>query len=122
MTEANTAAFGASGGQDITYISVTGNAPRENYDVLVGHNLLSKIPEILGNQAKKILVIHPRALRSTGELVMEDLRKVGYQSFSAEIPDAEEAKHHQAAGCAGDSYSDHAAGYGGCGRGRENRH
>ena len=36
MTEANTAAFGASGGQDITYISVTGNAPRENYDVLVG--------------------------------------------------------------------------------------
>ena len=61
MTEANTAAFGASGGQDITYISVTGSAPRENYDVLVGHNLLSKIPEILGNQAKKILVIHPRA-------------------------------------------------------------
>ena len=85
MTEAKTAAFGASGGQDITYISVTGSAPRENYDVLVGHNLLSKIPEILGNQAKKILVIHPRALRSTGELVMEDLRKVGYQSFSAKF-------------------------------------
>ena len=38
MTEANTAAFGASGGQDITYISVTGSAPRENYDVLVEQN------------------------------------------------------------------------------------
>ena len=92
-----TPAFGASGGEDITYIPVTGSAPRENYDVLVGHNLLKKIPDILGNTAHKILVIHPRALRATGELVMEDLRKVGYESFSAEIPDAEEAKHHQVA-------------------------
>ena len=89
--------FGASGEEDITYISVTGSSPRENYDVLVGHNLLKKIPDILGNTAHKILVIHPRALRATGELVMEDLRKVGYESFSAEIPDAEEAKHHQVA-------------------------
>ena len=89
--------FGASGEEDITYIPVTGSSPRENYDVLVGHNLLKKIPDILGNTAHKILVIHPRALRATGELVMEDLRKVGYESFSAEIPDAEEAKHHQVA-------------------------
>ena len=59
--------------------------------------MLKKIPDILGNTAHKILVIHPRALRATGELVMEDLRKVGYESFSAEIPDAEEAKHHQVA-------------------------
>ena len=63
----------------------------------MGHNLLKKIPDILGNTAHKILVIHPRALRATGELVMEDLRKVGYESFSAEIPDAEEAKHYQVA-------------------------
>ena len=89
--------FGASGEEDITYIPVTGSSPSENYDVLVGHNLLKKIPDILGNTAHKILVIHPRALRATGELVMEDLRKVGYESFSAEIPDAEEAKHHQVA-------------------------
>ena len=89
--------FGASGEEDITYIPVTGSSPSENYDVLVGHNLLKKIPDILGNTAHKILVIHPRALRATGELVMEDLRKVGYESFSAEIPDAEEAKHYQVA-------------------------
>ena len=89
--------FGASGEEDITYIQVTGSSPRENYDVLVGHNLLKKIPDILGNTTHKILVIHPRALRATGELVMEDLRKVGYESFSAEIPDAEEAKHYQVA-------------------------
>ena len=89
--------FGASGEADITRIPVTGSSPRENYEVLIGHNLLGTLPEILGNRTKKVLVIHPRALRSTGELVMEDLRAMGYESFSAEIPDAEEAKHCQVA-------------------------
>lgn len=84
--------------QPITTISVTGAQASENYDVLVGDNLLGKIPEILGNRVKRILVIHPRALRSTGELVMRDLREVGFESFSAEIPDAEEGKHLQVAG------------------------
>ena len=89
--------FGASGEADITRIPVTGSSPRENYEVLIGHNLLGTLPEILGNRTKKVLVIHPRALRSTGELVMEDLHAMGYESFSAEIPDAEEAKHYQVA-------------------------
>lgn len=81
-----------------TIIHVSGERAAENYDVLVGDNLLPRLPEILGGRTQKILVIHPRALRSTGELVMEDLRKVGFESFSAEIPDAEEAKHLQVAG------------------------
>ena len=97
MSTQPTPTFGASGAEDITRIPVTGSSPRENYEVLIGHNLLGKIPEILGNRTKKVLVIHPRALRSTGELVMEDLRTMGYESFSAEIPDAEEAKHYQVA-------------------------
>ena len=75
MSTQPTPTFGASGAEDITRIPVTGSSPRENYEVLIGHNLLGKIPEILGNRAKKVLVIHPRALRSTGELVMEDLRQ-----------------------------------------------
>ncbi len=83
--------------QPTTRIDVTGSQPSENYPVLVGHNLLGQIPEILGGRTQRVLVIHPRALRSTGELVMEDLRKAGFQSFSAEIPDAEEGKHIQVA-------------------------
>lgn len=97
MSTQPTPTFGASGEADITRIPVTGSSPRENYDVLIGHNLLGTLPEILGPRTKKVLVIHPRALRSTGELVMEDLRAMGYESFSAEIPDAEEAKHYQVA-------------------------
>ncbi|ORC22034.1 MULTISPECIES: 3-dehydroquinate synthase [Rothia] len=80
-----------------TVISVTGNQPSENYDVLVGHNLLGEIPGILGPRTQRILVIHPRALRSTGELVMDQMRTAGFDAFSAEIPDAEEGKHIQVA-------------------------
>ena len=63
----------------------------------VGHDLLSQIPGILGASCQRILVIHPRALRSTGELVLEQMKKAGYQAVSAEIPDAEEGKHIQVA-------------------------
>lgn len=83
--------------KDVTRIPVTGRLPEENYQVSIGHGLLPELPEILGPRTERILVVHPRALRSTGELVMEDLRKVGYQAFSAEIPDAEEGKHVQVA-------------------------
>ena len=81
----------------VTTIPVTGTQPQENYDVLIGHGLLARLPEILGPRAQRVLVVHPRALRSTGELVMNDLRTAGYESFSAEIPDAEEGKHVQVA-------------------------
>ena len=37
--------FGASGEADITRIPVTGSSPRENYEVLIGHNLLGTLPE-----------------------------------------------------------------------------
>lgn len=81
-----------------TRIAVTGSQPSENYEVVVGDNLLPLLPDLLGRRTQKLLVIHPRALRSTGELVMQELRTAGFESFSAEIPDAEEGKHLQVAG------------------------
>ncbi|MFI8595706.1 3-dehydroquinate synthase [Rothia koreensis] len=82
---------------EATRIAVTGKQPSENYEVHVGHDLLGSLPEILGPRVQRVLVIHPRALRSTGELVMNDLKAAGLESFSAEIPDAEEGKHVQVA-------------------------
>ena len=67
------------------------------YDVVVGNGLLAKLPELVGTQAERVLVIHPRALRATGDVVREDLEKTGYQAVTAEIPDAEEGKHIQVA-------------------------
>lgn len=76
-----------------TVIKVTGTAPTDNYDVVVGRGLLARLPGLLGERVKRVLVIHPRALRATGEAVREDLAAAGFTSLTAEIPDAEEGKH-----------------------------
>jgi 3-dehydroquinate synthase len=80
-----------------TVIKVTGSSPAENYDVVVGHGLLPQLPGILGERVRKVLVIHPRALRATGDTVREDLASAGFTALTAEIPDAEEGKHIQVA-------------------------
>jgi len=80
-----------------TTLQVTGAAPEQNYPVLVGNGLLGQLPELLGPSVKKILIIHPRALRNTGDLVKEELDAKGYTAMTAEIPDAEEGKHIQVA-------------------------
>ncbi|MHA7305146.1 3-dehydroquinate synthase [Arthrobacter sp. TMN-49] len=80
-----------------TVIKVTGALPGENYDVVVGRGLLSQLPALLGERVKKVLVIHPRALRLTGDTVRDDLEAAGFTTLTAEIPDAEEGKHIQVA-------------------------
>lgn len=71
--------------------------PDNRYDVLVGNGLLDRVPELLGERVKKVLIIHPRALRATGDVVQQNLSAVGIQSFVAEIPDAEEGKRVEVA-------------------------
>ena len=80
-----------------TVIKVTGAAPEENYDVVVGNGLLPRLPAMLGERVRRVLVIHPRALRATGDAVREDLEANGFTALTAEIPDAEEGKHIQVA-------------------------
>lgn len=80
-----------------TVIKVTGSRAPENYDVVVGHGLLDRLPGVLGERVRRVLVIHPRALRATGETVREELAEAGFTAVTAEIPDAEEGKHIQVA-------------------------
>lgn len=80
-----------------TVIKVTGTLPSENYDVVVGRGLLAQLPQLIGDAAKRVLVIHPRALRLTGDAVRADLEGAGLTALTAEIPDAEEGKHIQVA-------------------------
>ncbi len=80
-----------------TTINVTGSAPAENYEVIVGNGLLGRLPGLLGQRVKKVLIIHPRALRATGDIVEADLEAAGYAAMVAEIPDAEEGKHIEVA-------------------------
>jgi 3-dehydroquinate synthase len=80
-----------------TVIKVTGESAAQNYDVVVGRGLLGSLPELLGERVRRVLVIHPRALRLTGDTVRDELDAAGFTSLTAEIPDAEEGKHIQVA-------------------------
>jgi 3-dehydroquinate synthase len=80
-----------------TVIQVTGQLPGDNYDVVVGRGLLAGLPALLGERVKRVLVIHPRALRLTGDTVREELSTAGFTALTAEIPDAEEGKHIEVA-------------------------
>ncbi|MGP4032075.1 3-dehydroquinate synthase [Pseudarthrobacter sp. 1C304] len=80
-----------------TVIKVTGQTPGENYDVVVGRGLLAGLPALLGERVRRVLVIHPRALRLTGDTVREELTAAGFTALTAEIPDAEEGKHIEVA-------------------------
>jgi 3-dehydroquinate synthase len=77
-----------------TRIPVGGEQP---YDVVVGTGLLGELPALLGAGVRRVAVIHPRALRATGEAVHRDLTAQGYAAQAIEVPDAEDAKSAQVA-------------------------
>jgi 3-dehydroquinate synthase len=62
------------------------------YDVVVGRGLLGELPGMLGTAVETVAVIHPKALRATGEVVRDDLVAHGTAAHAIEVPDAEEAK------------------------------
>ena len=65
------------------------------YDVVVGSGLLGDVgglAALLGTGVERVLVIHPRAMRATGEAVCNNLAEHSFSVFRAEVPDAEEAK------------------------------
>ena len=51
-------------------ITVDGETP---YDVVIGRGLLGELRGLLGPRVAKVLVVHPRALGTTGEAVRDDL-------------------------------------------------
>ncbi|SKC71392.1 3-dehydroquinate synthase [Krasilnikoviella flava] len=75
-------------------VTVNGAQP---YDVVVGRHLLGELPVMLGDAVRRVLVMHPASLQTTGEAVREDLVAQGYEAFAVELPDAEEQKTAQVA-------------------------
>ncbi|MFN2539352.1 MAG: 3-dehydroquinate synthase [Mycobacteriales bacterium] len=71
-----------------TRIAVNTERP---YDVVVGEGLLGELPALVA-KAQRVAVVHPAALRVTGETIVEDLRSNGFEAHSVEIPDGEQAK------------------------------
>ncbi len=72
-------------------VTVTVAAERP-YDVVIGRGLLAQVLDLLAPAPRKVLLIHPRALRATGEAIRDELAETGLQPFVAEVPDGEDAK------------------------------
>lgn len=75
-------------------VTVAGERP---YDVVIGHRLLGEVAPLLGEGVQRVLVVHPAALATTADAILEDLRASGFEAYGAEVPDAEEAKTAQVA-------------------------
>ncbi len=76
-----------------TTITVSGT---DAYDVLIGRGILNRLPEIIGQSAKKVLIVHPPTLGARAAALRESL--IGdYEVLLAEIPDAETGKRVEVA-------------------------
>ncbi|MEU4175396.1 3-dehydroquinate synthase [Streptomyces sp. NPDC026589] len=78
--------------QGPTRIQVAGSAGSDPYEVLVGHQLLGELPQLIGDRARRVAVLHPEALTETGEAVRQDLADQGYEAIAIQLPNAEESK------------------------------
>ncbi|MFC9942622.1 3-dehydroquinate synthase [Streptomyces pratensis] len=78
--------------QGTTRIQIAGTAGTDPYEVLVGRQLLGELPNLIGDGAQRVAVLHPEALAETGETVRADLAAQGYEAIAIQLPNAEEAK------------------------------
>jgi len=62
------------------------------YDVVVGEELVGRLPSLLGETTRRVAVIHPVALADRAEEVRAVLAAAGYDAHALEIPDGERAK------------------------------
>ena len=78
----------------VTRIRVEAAAP---YDVVVGSGLLGELGGLLGDEVRRVAVIHPQALSATGLAIRDDLADQGYEAHAIEVPNGEEAKSAEVA-------------------------
>ena len=79
-------------------ITVSGNrsSGSDDYQVLIGRGILWRLPEVIGPDAKKVLIVHPPTLAARAAAVRESLLE-RYEVVLAEIPDAEAGKRIEVA-------------------------
>ena len=62
------------------------------YDVVVGEDLLGRLPAMLGDRTRRVAVIHPVALAARGEELRAMLAAAGFDAHAVEVPDGDAAK------------------------------
>src|SRR3954447_22500783 len=90
------------------------------YDVVVGHDILGELPDLLGPDVRRVALLHPPVLSHVAAGLSADLGAAGLRVSTFETPDAEAAKTSSvAASCwallgeAGFTRSDAVVGMGG---------
>jgi len=74
-----------------TRVTVT-SAGDPQYQVVVGTGLDAELPVMLGEQAVRVALVHPAALRARAAELEMTLAAAGYRPLVLEVPDAEAAK------------------------------
>ena len=77
-----------------TVIQVSGDQP---YEVVIGRALLGEVGAKLGNNVRKVMIIHPVALTASAELLRVQLIEEGFEAIVAGVPDSEDAKRVEVA-------------------------
>ncbi|HLV56583.1 MAG TPA: 3-dehydroquinate synthase [Actinotalea caeni] len=70
-------------------------AAEHDYDVLVGRGLLGEVAALVGDRARRVLLVHARPLAATAATVAAALGEHGLEVVPLELPDAEAAKTAQ---------------------------
>ena len=86
---------GSSAHAAATTIPVGRDGEPGRYDVSIGHGVLGQLPEVLGDDVRRVLIVHPRVLKPTAENVRDLLSDKGLRPQLAQVPDAEGAKTAQ---------------------------
>lgn len=68
----------------------------ESYDIRVGRDIMAGLPEVIGPNVQKVLIVHPATLGARAEKLRVALSE-HYQVLLAEIPDAEAGKRVEVA-------------------------
>ncbi len=64
--------------------------PRGGYDVVVGHDLGDRLPDVLGESTSRVALVHPESLTEPVRRVAEAL--AAYDVVDLPVPDGEDAK------------------------------
>ena len=75
-----------------TTLRLGGPGAPSGYDVVVGEDLLDRLPDMLGSGVRRVAVVHPVALAGLGERVRSALSSLGLDASTLQIPDGEAAK------------------------------
>jgi 3-dehydroquinate synthase len=68
----------------------------DSYEIVVGRDILSTLPALIGPDARKVLIVHPATLGARAERLREVL-STDFEVLLAEIPDAENGKRVEVA-------------------------